>query len=61
MKLSQVEAQGLWLILITTFQVIGWAVYSITYYRYRMSLRRVSGLEEGLGNLKGAKIEKPSK
>ena len=55
------EAQGLWLILSTTFQALGWVIYAVTYYRYRMSLRRVSGLEEGLGNLKGAKIEKPSK
>ena len=45
----------------TTFQALGWVIYAVTYYRYRMSLRRVSGLEEGLGNLKGAKIEKSSK
>ena len=52
------ESQGLWLILATTFQVLGWLVYGLTYYRSRMSVRRVaSGLEAGLGDLKGAKAE----
>ena len=32
-------------------------MYGVTYYRYRMSLRRVSGLEAGLGDLKGAKTK----
>ena len=52
------ESQGLWLILATTFQILGWIVYGFTYYRYRMSVRRVAtGLETGLGDLKGAKAE----
>ena len=45
----------MWLILSTTFQILGWLVYGYTYYRYRASVRRVaSGLEAGLGDLKGA-------
>ena len=35
-------------------------MYGVTYYRYRMSLRRVSGLEAGLGDLKGTKTENPN-
>ena len=49
----QVENQGLWLILSTTFQILGWLVYGYTYYKYRIAIRRFEGMEAGCGLIKG--------
>ena len=46
----QVENQGLWLILSTTFQVLGWLMYG---YKYRIAAKRFEGLETGCGLMKG--------